>query len=620
MPGLVCIVSRHSPDQCRKQLKDMLCATKHESFYSSGTYESADMGLYVGWTCHEHAANDCLPMVSENKDFILFLSGEVFPEPGTRNSIVSGGHRVLDSGLSYLVHMYEEQGQHLFTELNGWFVGILVDRRQDRCFIFNDRFGMERLFTHGARDRLYFASEAKALLQVAPETRSLNPDGVAELLTCGCVLGNKTLYTGIEVMPPASVWTIAGGALVGKGIYFTPSEWILQEPLNQARFTELVVESFPQIARKYARSEVPVGISVTGGLDSRILMACLEMSPGEFPCYTFGSMFRDTFDVTAGRRVAKTCEQRHAVIVLGREFLKDFPSYLEEAVYRSDGYLGFSGAAELYVNAQARRIAPVRLTGNWGGELLRGARAFKSVLPQPGFFVAAMEPYLSRAEQTFHRLEANDPISFAVFCQAPNQGYGRLAIERSQVNLRTPFMDNELVKLVYQRPAAIVDGRRLSISIVKHHRPELMGIPTDRGDLGNGGLLQTKLRTVYQVALAKAEYLADDGMPQWAAAMSRHLPLLPPAGKLLGMNKFQHFGIWSRQELSQYVRDVLLSHSSLSEFLDRRHLASSINNHMQGRRNFIREIDLALTIALCETIMLRRAPVAYREEASQLKM
>jgi len=614
VPGLVCIISQHSPEQCRKQLKEMLRATQHESFYSSGTYESADMGLYVGWTCHEHAANDCLPMVSEDKDFILFLSGEVFAEPGTLTSLVSGGHRVRGSGLSYLVHLYEARGQRFFTDLNGWFAGILVDRKQNRCYVFNDRFGMERLFTHQVQDRLYFTSEAKALLQVAPQTRSLNPDGVAELLTCGCVLGNKTLYTGIEVMPPASVWTIAGGALVGKRMYFTPSEWISQDPLDEGEFAEQVLESFPQIARKYARSELPLGISVTGGLDSRMVMACLDMAPGTFPCYTFGSMFRDTFDVSAGRRVAETCEQSHAVIVLGREFLKDFPSYLEEAVYRSDGYLGLSGAAELYVNAQARRIAPVRLTGNWGGELLRGARAFKSVLPQPGFFVAAMEPYLSKAEQTFRQLETNDPITFALFCQAPYQGYGRLAIERSQVHIRTPFMDNELVRLVYQRPAARFDGRKVSIAIVERHRPELLGIPTDRGDLGKGGLLQTKIRKAHKIALAKAEYLADHGMPWWAAAMSRHLPFLLPERKLLGLNKFQHFGLWSRHELSQYVMDVLLSHSRLSEFLDRTHLASSIDNHVKGKRNFTREIDLAMTIALCETIMLQRAPLDYREK------
>jgi asparagine synthase (glutamine-hydrolysing) len=116
-----------------------------------------------------------------------------------------------------------------------------------------------------------------------------------------------------------------------------------------------------------------------------MIMACLDAAPGDVPCYTFGSMYRETLDVSIGRQVAAHCRQPHAVLELGRDFLRGFATTLDQAVLISDGYLGVSGAAELHVNRAARTIAPVRMTGNWGGELLRGVRAFKYLQPTGAF-------------------------------------------------------------------------------------------------------------------------------------------------------------------------------------------------------------------------------------------
>ena len=108
---------------------------------------------------------------------------------------------------SYLVCLYEEMGLGFLERLNGWFSGVLVDLRQQTVVVFNDRYGLNRVYYHEAPDGFYFSSEAKSLLKVLPGLRRLDCRGVAETVSCGCVLQNRTLFSGISLLP--------GGSTVG---------------------------------------------------------------------------------------------------------------------------------------------------------------------------------------------------------------------------------------------------------------------------------------------------------------------------------------------------------------------------------------------------------------------
>src|SRR5260370_37574368 len=110
-----------------------------------------------------------------------------------------------------------------------------------------------------------------------------------------------------------------------------------------------------------------MGMSLTGGLDTRMLMAWHKRPPGRFPCYSFGGRYRDCQDVLVAREVARVCGQDHEVISVGQEFLSRFPRYAERTIYLSDGSIDVSRSPDLYVNERAREIAPLRMTGNYGG-------------------------------------------------------------------------------------------------------------------------------------------------------------------------------------------------------------------------------------------------------------
>ena len=162
---------------------------------------------------------------------VLVFSGEEFPDPGTVQRLKESGHDFDMVGPSYLVHLYEEDPSFP-AGLNGRFHGLLTDGNRGIAKLFNDRYGMHRIYYHESKDAFYFAAEAKAILAVRPDLRRIDPRGLGEFVSCGTVLENRTLFEGVEVLPTASAWVFRNGALERKGSYFHPREWEEQETLD----------------------------------------------------------------------------------------------------------------------------------------------------------------------------------------------------------------------------------------------------------------------------------------------------------------------------------------------------------------------------------------------------
>src|SRR5262249_37597808 len=157
----------------------------------------------------------------------------------------------------------------------------------------------------------------------------VDPQGLGEFVACGCVLEDRTLFEGVHVLPGASAWIFRGGSLEEKGAYFRPAEWEGQPLLGPEPFYREIGEIFSRKLPRYFGGRERVGMSLTGGLDTRMMMAWLKCDPGALPCYTFGGMYRECHDVLVARQVARVSEQPHEVIPVGQEFLSRFPRYAE---------------------------------------------------------------------------------------------------------------------------------------------------------------------------------------------------------------------------------------------------------------------------------------------------
>jgi asparagine synthase (glutamine-hydrolysing) len=582
----------------------MLQTMRHEPFYQSGTWIDESAGVYLGWTARPGGVPDGKPMCSERTGVVLAFSGDDFPEPGmadrlarTANGRTSGGKR------SYLLSLHE-QDRSFPAGLNGRFHGLVVDRNRKTTTLFNDRFGMHRLYYHESKDAFYFAAEAKAILAVRPETRTADLRGLGEFVSCGCVLENRTLFNGISVLPSGSAWVFRNGIVADKRKYFDEKEWEEQPLLDFESYYRELRYVFSRNLPRYFESADRLGVSLTGGLDTRMIMAWHSPEPGTLPCYTFGGSFRECHDVRVARQVARVCGQPHDIIPVADEFLAQFDHQAARTVYLTDGCADVSRSADLYVNERARTIAPVRMTGNYGGEVLRRVRAFKPIDPLPGLFRPEFVAHVGRARETYGTLLREHPLSFAVFRQAPWHHFGLLALEQTQLSLRSPYLDNDFVKTVFRAPAEACTSDDICLRLIADGNTALSRIPTDRGVGGRDGLIPSRPFLEFSF---KAEYAYDYGMPQWLARADHALAPLHLERHFLGRHKFYHYRVWYRDALSKYVQSVLLDPTALARpYLEKATVERVVNGHVKGNHNYTTAIHKLLTLELVHRLLLDR--------------
>lgn len=596
MPGIAGLITKMPRERAQPLLLKMVEALTHEPFYRSGSWADESSGVYVGWASRAESSSG-MPLWNERRDVGLVFSGEVFSDRG---------HNVDHAGSPDLIHQYERDPSFP-AGLNGRFHGLLVDQTRATATLFNDRYGMHRIYFHASKDAFYFAAEAKAILAVCPELRRTDPRGLGEFVACGCVLEDRTLFAGVHVLPGAATWLFRNGSIESKGSYFQPREWEEQDRLEPESYYRKIREIFSGSLPRYFNGGEPVGISLTGGLDTRMIMAWYRPPPRSLPCYTFGGMFRDPRDVVVARQVAHACGQQHEVIPVGQAFLSRFPHYAARTVYLTDGCADVGRSADLYVNERAREIAPVRMTGNYGGEVLRRVRAFKPVEPLRGLYRPEFLSYVTQAGETYAGLLSGHPLSFAVFRQAPWHHYGLLALEQTQVSLRSPYLDNDFVRTVFRAPESALTSNDVSLRLIADGNAALRRIRTDRGLGGTPGRLSSAASRGLLEFLFKTEYIYDYGMPQWLARIDRLLSPIRPERLFLGRHKYYHFRVWYRDALSKYVREMLLDPRTLARpYLEPKSLELVVQGHLKGHRNYTTEIHKVLTLELVHRLFVDR--------------
>jgi asparagine synthase (glutamine-hydrolysing) len=393
-------------------------------------------------------------------------------------------------------------------------------------------------------------------------------------------------------------------------LYFQPREWEDQGPLEPESYYRELREVFSQNLPRYFAGQERIGISLTGGLDTRMIMAWRKAQPDSLPCYTFRGMYRESQDVIIARRVAKLCGQSFEEIHVGDEFLARFPYYAERSVYLTDACVDVSRSPVLFANERAAEIAPVRMTGNYGSEVLRRLIAFKPSAPPTGLFNVGLLPHLREAKETYGRLLQGHPVSFIAFRQVPWHHWGLLALEQSQLSARSPYLDNGLVRTAFRVPdSSLVKGSILAdnddcLRLVADGNAALRGIRGDRGVGAPRGAFGALTRAFLEVTF-KAEYEYDYGMPQWVARIDHVLSRLHLERLFLGRHKYYHFRVWYRDALSKYVQEMLLDPRTLSRpYIERTALEATVRGHLKGDRNYTTAIHKMLTLELLHRLFL----------------
>ncbi|MGH7950544.1 MAG: asparagine synthase-related protein [Limisphaerales bacterium] len=603
MPGIAGIISQKPAAECSARLRRMLEAMCHETFYLSGTHCVPEMGIYAGSIAFENLPDSIV--FNDTQDIALIFSGEFFLD----SEIANGSERGQLARVMQSRELADEPSALLpfFEKLNGLFSGLLIDKRRRKAFLFNDRYGVQRIYFHESNGDFYFASEAKALLRILPKLREFDADGVAEFLTFGCTLNWKTLFRGIEMLPGGSLWTFENGNC-RKEKYFSPETWESQPQLSADKFENKFRETFKRILPRYFESNSKIGIALTGGLDTRMIMACRPQNNGHTTCYTFSGNNHRTLDDKIAARVAATCHLEHRLLRLEPDFFSDFRAHADKTVFVTDGCFGISGAHEIYFNRQARELASIRLTGNYGSEIFRGVSTFKPVPLAPQLFNPDLSEKANFEARKFSAQKSH-PATFAAFKEIPWNLFGNLAAGRSQVNFRTPFLDNELVALAYQAPETIRKSPLPASRFVKANDKVLSDIPTDRGFAGDNSGLRFLCRRIFSEATFKLDYYNSEGLPRALSSFDPAFKFVASKLKLAGLHKFLHYGSWFRNELSDYLQSAFAALSiRQNQFWNPAFLKSMADEHISGRKNYTPEINAVLTLEAVDRLLFRELP------------
>ena len=581
----------------------MVESMRHEKDNVINQYLNEELGVYLGWVSHPRTLGQSMPLISADKRHVLIIIGEHFNHHEKATS--ENSNAILDRRAQDILRLFEESGEKFLERLNGWFCGVMIDLKLGKATLFNDRYAMSRVYLHEGKDEFIFASEAKSLLRVRPALRSIDPIGLAQYLRFDCVMGDRALFKAISLLPAAASWIFATGAAPHKQSYFDFKAWEERPILESEEFYERFKDTVSRVFPSYMEGPQPVALSLTAGLDTRAILAA-SGHDRPLPSYTFGGNWGETFDIRTARKLAAICGYPFEAIKLDKHFLSEFPELARQSVYISDGTHDACGAHDVYFNRIVRRVAPIRLTGKFGSEVVRTRRLIRSgdfprALLQPGF-----APLLDEAPTFDNLSKRKHRLTRVVSEEIPWYEYGRVAVEQAEVVLRTPYMDNLLVELMYQAPEKVRASRDLQAKYVKDRGGPLAAVPTNMDTIGSGNRILSKLTYIPLWALFKAEFTYLYAAPHWLTWADRKLGKLRLERVLAGRQKYEAYRIWFMTHFADFIRDTLLNpNAHCTEFFDRASIIRVVTSHTKGTHNYLREINKMLTLELTYSTLLR---------------
>lgn len=439
MCGIVGIVSRDPGariDEARlRRMRDVLT---HRGPDDDGLWIEGPVGLGFRRLAIVDLIGGQQPMTSEDGSLRIVYNGEIYNHADLRPGLEARGHRYHSrSDTETILHLYEEDAERAVEHLHGMFAFALWDRRRQRLLLARDRLGIKPLYYAWTDTELLFASEIKAILAAGSVPAALNEEVVPELLATRFVAGDETLFRGIRRLRPAHTLLWSAGTGERQRRYWQVPVPSIRPPRSRTIEAIDLKERLAGAVRRHLMSDVPLGMFLSGGLDSSALAAiAARLVDGPLQTFAVGFAEAEANELAYARLVAARIGAEH------REVVVSAPEYfdaLPKLVWQEDEPIAFTSSVPLYfVSKLARDHVKVVLTGEGADELFLGynryrvtlwnerlARPYRAAMPGAArrgirHLIGAL-PYAvrRRPERTFLALEAGARSlfldNFAVF-------------------------------------------------------------------------------------------------------------------------------------------------------------------------------------------------------------
>lgn len=597
-------------------LDRMTLAMRHRGPDGTGRYLAHGIGLGHRRLSIIDLDGGGQPITNERQSLQVVFNGEIYNFIELREELENKGHQfTTNSDTEVIAHGYEEWGPSCVNHFNGMFAFALWDAPARRLFLARDHLGIKPLYYTVQNGRLLFASEIKALLEERACPRQVDIKSLGELFTFRYVPSPNTLFQDIRKIPPGH-WLICDADRMEIERY-----WLWTPQLGGGSRERDLVEGYQTLLedaiRLQMRSDVPVGLFLSSGIDSNAILAVMSGLTGS-PVHAF------TIGFEGGERTNETADARLMAARFGADYHEmivgpqDYADYYEKYLWDIEEPVGNETAAAFYfVSLLAKSQVKVALTGQgadepWGGyhrHLGAKLSGYYSHLPR---FVTAFLLKLA------YRLPRNERLKRGVTSLAEPDMLTRFARiysfynDRMKEELFQPWVKAEMRGGGYEAKDALqllqADVRGLDPLTQILYLDTRSNLPDD--------LLMVNDKTSMANSI-------ETRVPFLDYRLVEFIETLPPGLKINGFQgKYLHkkatekwlpreqiyrkkkgfanpIDQWFRGKLSGYVNDCLLSESSaLGHYFNRPFLQRLVKAHEERREDYLRQIYLLVSFEL----------------------
>jgi asparagine synthase (glutamine-hydrolysing) len=371
MCGIAGIVSSDRTERIEEITVHRMCqAIVHRGPDDEGVLAKQNTGLGMRRLSIIDVTGGHQPVFNEDHSIWTVFNGEIYNFPELRPELAARGHRFYtNTDTEVIVHLYEEMGAECVQKLRGMFAFALWDDRRGCLLIARDRLGKKPLHYALHQGRLYFASEIKSILAVAPELAEINRAALMQYLYLGYIPDPATAFAGIRKLPPGNLLEFERGQLRIRKYWDLP-EYSTHQPKSEEECLEELEWRLAEAVKIRLISDVPLGAMLSGGTDSSTVVALMARASSK-PVKTFsiGSRNSDFDESKYARLVSQKFGTEHHELLLD----PDVVGTVDKLTHSLEEPFGDSSMLPTYfVSCLARQHVTVALSGDGGDELFAG--------------------------------------------------------------------------------------------------------------------------------------------------------------------------------------------------------------------------------------------------------
>ena len=345
----------------------------HRGPDDEGYYFDGPLGLGFRRLSIIDLAGGHQPMSDREETVWVVFNGEIYNFHELRRELESFGHVFrTNSDTEVIIHGYKQWGDEVLNRLNGMFGLAIWDVRRKRLVLARDAFGIKLLYYRVAGGSLYFGSEMCAIRATMPDKAEIDPNSLNLFLRYRFTPSPHTILKEVHKLAPGTKLVAQNGSYnVSRWYSFEPTPFAPTKSANEA--TEELLTLYKQALRRQLISDVPVGLLLSGGIDSGLLLALMNLNGNSWPTYTvgYGSSYADD-ELADGAETARILGSKHTSVHITRSI---FDEALPKIVTALEEPIAASSIVPMYfVCERARRDVKVALVGQGPDELFGGYR------------------------------------------------------------------------------------------------------------------------------------------------------------------------------------------------------------------------------------------------------